>query len=101
MSEYVIPLGMIPETLEELGAYIFDAYKWRGIVRCRDCKHYEPYRTDHHGTMYRCIDEHGNSHRRGPDGFCAWGEHKWLTCKCGHEMESEGKCPMCGRWVHE
>ena len=29
------------------------------------------------------------------------GERKWLTCKCGHEMESEGKCPMCGRWVHE
>ena len=45
------------------------------VVRCRDCKHYELYRTNHHGIMYRCIDEHGHSHKRDPDGFCAWGEH--------------------------
>ena len=38
------------------------------------------------------------------DGIAAWNTRaveKWLTCKCGHEMESEGTCPMCGRWVHE
>ena len=43
-----------------------------GIVRCRDCKHYEPYRTHKHGIMNRCIDENGHSHRREPDGFCSW-----------------------------
>ena len=25
----------------------------------------------------------------------------FLTCKCGEELESEGKCPSCGRWVHD
>ena len=72
MSEYVIPLGMIPETPEELGAYIFDAYKWRGIVRCRDCKHANfdcsvCYREGEIGDdlYYPEIT---------PDGFCSWGE---------------------------
>jgi len=46
------------------------------IVRCRDCKHYEPYRTYKHGIMNRCIDENGNSHRREPDDFCSWAERR-------------------------
>lgn len=46
------------------------------IVRCRDCKHYEPYKTYKHGIMNRCIDENGNSHRREPDDFCSWAERR-------------------------
>ena len=59
------------------------------IVRCRDC---ERFHTNTKGFDCPKLD---------PDGFCAWAERRWLTCKCGHEMESEGSFPMCGRYVRE
>ena len=96
-------------TLEERGE----------IVRCRDCKHYREVRMADGTTSHRCsgvmafVDN-------PTDGFCAWGEradretvevwkpaspedvtNHFLTCKCGEELETEGKCPSCGRWVHD
>ena len=79
MSEYVIPLGVIPETPEELGAYIFDAYKWRGIVRCRDCKYSFVWWSEFYGadTRYcqrlRQVADGLISTKVENDGFCAWG----------------------------
>ena len=46
------------------------------VVRCRDCKHYKPYRTHHHGVMNRCVDEQGHWHRRDENDFCSKGERR-------------------------
>ena len=60
------------------------------VVRCGDC-----------AKAGYCKFTRGE-----PSGFCAWGVPKdddtaWLTCKCGHEMETEGMCPFCGRMVRD
>lgn len=46
------------------------------IVRCRDCKHYDPYCTDD-GVCF-LPDGDGDFARWEvePDGFCKWGERK-------------------------
>lgn len=46
------------------------------IVRCRDCFHYKPYRTDKYGMMSRCHDEHGHTHKRDENDFCSRGERR-------------------------
>ena len=46
------------------------------IVRCRDCVHYKPYRTDKYGMMNRCHDEHGHTHKRDESDFCSRGEKR-------------------------
>lgn len=46
------------------------------IVRCRDCVHYKPYRTNKHGIMNRCHDEHGHTHKRDESDFCSRGERR-------------------------
>lgn len=46
------------------------------IVRCRDCVHYQPYRTHKHGMMNRCHDEHGHTHKRDESDFCSRGERR-------------------------
>ena len=42
------------------------------VVRCRDCKHYEPEWTSEVHPEWHWCDECG--FYRKPDGFCAWGE---------------------------
>ena len=46
------------------------------IVRCRDCVHYKPYRTNKYGMMNRCHDEHGHTHKRDESDFCSRGEKR-------------------------
>ena len=69
------------------------------IVRCRDCE----YADSDCMVCYRSGDIGDDVYypEITPNGFCSWGkrEPEWLTCKCGHEMETDGICPMCGRYV--
>lgn len=46
------------------------------IVRCRDYANYKPYKTYRHGTMNRCYDENGNTHRRDECDFCSLGARR-------------------------
>lgn len=111
MSEYIIelPNGGAADECIRLRGYEKSLYGYElreEIVRCRDCKHYKPYRTHSHGIMDRCYDENGNTHRRDADGFCAWGERdSWTTCKCGESIELGNRefavCQSCGRMVRE
>lgn len=67
------------------------------IVRCRDCR----FSPDDGQTCERDGDEFNVTLVR-PDGFCAWGESAWVTCKCGEDIEKLGRiqiCPSCGRVV--
>ena len=87
------------------------------IVRCRDCKHYDPKWKHDTYDAYWC---HEWVMYTDADGYCHKGERNdretvevwqpaspedvtrhFLTCKCGEELETEGKCPSCGRWVHD
>ena len=43
-----------------------------GIVRCRDCKHWQPWMK---GAKPECW-AYGEPIETEPDGFCAWGERK-------------------------
>jgi len=64
------------------------------IVRCKDCKHFD----DHYGKCHRPVlvlnsidssvywtDEidDGNTYatHAEPDGFCAWGDRKFVSCR--------------------
>lgn len=78
MSEYIIWESDKTETTDYLGVKhgVIHFEKREEIVRCRDCVHYKPYRTNHHGLMNRCEDEHGHSHRRDEDDFCSKGERR-------------------------
>ena len=87
MSEYAKNI----QTIEDLWKKRIELPKLAEVVRCIDCKHYD----------WPMMCERTGDDMVGPDGFCAWGERKRLTCKCGEELESEGKCPSCGRWVHD
>lgn len=49
------------------------ALGWEEVVRCRDCKFYQPKE----GAMLSCkFEYHGFTQWKlaEPDGFCAWGE---------------------------
>lgn len=76
MSEYIIPIDEIESAIKDIGKTIYESYKWREIVRCRDCVHYKPYRTHKHGIMNRCHDEHGHTHKRDESDFCSRGERR-------------------------
>lgn len=86
MSEYIIEWFGIGEQLTRLREGNVPLVLWpkrireerlhERIVRCRDCKHYKPYRTHRHGTMNRCYDENGNTHRRDERDFCSRGERR-------------------------
>ena len=76
------------------------------VVRCRDCKYLETQTVSFSDKpLFVCIAEwcigaEGDNPLVEPDGFCAWGERAWVTCKCGEELESFGRvrtCPSCGR----
>lgn len=66
MSEYVTVL------VDDLP----DLKRAERIVRRRDCVNYKPYKTYRHGTMNRCYDENGNTHRRDDSDFCSRGERR-------------------------
>lgn len=67
------------------------------IVRCRDCAYLIAHGTGCSYWDYCDIES--------IDGFCAWGERRWLMCKCGEEIELGDReyavCPSCGRTVRE
>ena len=69
IGEYVVCLT--PKTFTDLRSR-----RREEIVRCRDCVHYKPYRTDKHGIMNRCHDEHGHTHKRDESDFCSRGERR-------------------------
>lgn len=50
--------------------------KCEEIVRCRDCKHYDPHLTE--GGVCFLPDGDGDFARWEvePDGYCAWGERR-------------------------
>ena len=95
MSEYII---WESDGIEVQGHHVTQREQREEVVRCIDCKHYDESDA---GCSYFVLAKNKLLHIGNPDGFCAWGERKWLTCKCGEELESEGKCPSCGRWVHD
>lgn len=68
MTEYIVNLS--GDWANKLGEKLTE------IVRCRDCKHYKPYRTNHYGMMNRCHDEHGHTHKRDESDFCSRGERR-------------------------
>jgi len=66
MSEYIY-------TTE--GAFGLRECTGEEIVRCRDCKYYQPKE----GAMLSCkFEYHGFTQWKlaEPDGFCAWGERR-------------------------
>lgn len=81
MSEFIIklPNGGAADECIRLRGYEKSLYGYElheEIVRCRDCVHYEPYRTHKHGMMNRCHDEHGHTHKRDENDFCSRGERR-------------------------
>ena len=74
MSEYIVAYS----DYTAIDGITFSAAVERreGIVRCRDCVHYKPYRTHQHGMMNRCHDEHGHTHKRDESDFCSRGERR-------------------------
>lgn len=73
MSEYIYQSRGEPLVNERGEIYLA---RTGGIVRCRDCVHYKPYRTHKHGMMNRCHDEHGHTHKRDESDFCSRGERR-------------------------
>lgn len=82
-----------------MSEYIYDwtpnkQHAKEGIVRCRDCKHFE----------YCQFNRHSENK---PNGFCKWGEKasNFTACKCGEDIETNGcewvVCPRCGRVITE
>ena len=84
MNEFIISSEQLERLIEaiehntgrEINRMVIDGKRATEIVRCRDCIHYKPYRTYHHGMMNRCYDEHGHTHKRDESDFCSWGEPK-------------------------
>lgn len=73
------------------------------IVRCRDCVDFD--RWDYTDGTTRNVCARFEFVDVTPDGFCAWGERRWTTCKCGESIElgdrESAVCPSCGRTVRE
>lgn len=77
MSEYIIRVDEDYERwhyVEQQYTHFFGYPITDEIVRCKDCVRYKPYRTDRHGMMKRCHDEHGHTHKRDENDFCSRGE---------------------------
>lgn len=64
MNEYIIESNLTP-------GYDRNGEKLEEIVRCRDCKYYEPVPEDPGDWCGYWTDR-----VYGTDGFCAWGERK-------------------------
>lgn len=100
MSEYIMERPDSPAKVVRDGWNVrieWDFKQREKIVRCRDCK----FSPDDGQTCERDGDEFNVTLVR-PDGFCAWGESAWVTCKCGEDIERIGRiqtCPSCGRKV--
>lgn len=69
MSEYIYDTSRV-ETHPEQG------FTGETVVRCRDCKHYKPYRTHSHGMMNRCQLSMAYDLKRDADDFCSRGERR-------------------------
>lgn len=74
--EYIVPVAKIDWTPT------VDAV---GVVRCRDCKHAEPYKRMNGATGYYCrckcsVFEYADRHKYTPvresDDFCSYGERR-------------------------
>lgn len=46
------------------------------IVRCKDCKHYEPINNDDHGYCVIDTDNWCRGDKVYPDDYCSYGERK-------------------------
>ena len=73
MSEYIFEGVILPEgSIKGEGVLV----KREEIVRCRDCKEFEPkekYGCKDDFCLYWCVDVESR------DGFCAWGKRR-ETC---------------------
>lgn len=79
MSEYIIG-----ERILDMGDCSLRFEQREEIVRCRDCKHYDPHYFDEWTVRMTgayplfCMRPDGNGDYMRfevePDGFCAWGE---------------------------
>lgn len=75
MSEYIVrmPSDMPYEIKSELNAWYVNS---EPIVRCRDCKHYDPHPTDD-GVCFLPDGNGGFAYWEvEPDGYCKWGERR-------------------------
>ena len=76
-KDYILSTELVKEDWADgFGTKYTYFLKFDEIVRCRDCVHYKPYRTHRHGTMNRCHDEQGHTHRRDESDFCSRGERR-------------------------
>lgn len=76
MSEYIIPLDEIESAMGNIGKTIYEAHKWREIVRCRDCIYFA---TDELGDYCTMFDFEDVSKQKMLNGFCAWGERETIN----------------------
>lgn len=71
------------------------------IVRCNSCKYYDECWTSEVYPNRHWCDR--LTVYMPPNGFCSFGKRRWLTCKCGEEIETTGGafvvCPNCGARV--
>ena len=84
MTEFIINSEQLERMIEaiehdtsrEVNRVIIEGERVPEIVRCRDCKYYDPHCTDD-GVCF-LPDGDGDFARWEvkPDGFCAWGERK-------------------------
>lgn len=94
MSEYIVEInGQMPDAIYER--------ELTEIVRCDSCKYYDECWTSEVYTDRHWCDR--LTVYMPPNGFCSFGERRWLVCKCGEEIESTGGgfviCPICGAKV--
>lgn len=104
MSEYVIRVDENDERwhyVEQQYTHFFGYPITEQIVRCRDCKYYDELWTSEVYPNRHWCDK--LTVYMPPNGFCSFGKRRWLTCKCGEEIETTGGafvvCPNCGARV--
>lgn len=68
MSEHIMEF-------DELTAAMFQSYIGEEIVRCRDCKRYDPNAPSINSCRFE-LEGYVEWRSAAPDGFCAWGERK-------------------------
>lgn len=75
MSEYIITVDENDERwhyVEQQYTHFFGYPITDEIVRCRDCKHWQPWMK---GAEPECW-ANGEPFSTPPDGYCAWGERR-------------------------
>lgn len=100
MSEYIVrmPSDMPYEIRAEFNAWYVES---EPIVRCGGCRYYDERETSEVYANRHWCDK--MTVYMPPNGFCSFGKRRWLTCKCGEEIETTGGafvfCPNCGARV--